>query len=869
MDLQVAYLEHCLADPDFYEDLTRWDDSATRFGLAVAQPPEGWRKYQDRLWVSLAPDGARSPEQGWKVHVSATPANAEHVLSVVADHCLHTGLVFKFLRSRQALRLANSKYADRAGSGKFCVLYPAEQELERTLTELEAALDGQPGPYVLSDLRWHSGPLYLRYGAFHPRYCLDETGEPVLALADPSGRLVPDERGPVFRVPPWAPVPPLVAEQIAAREDGELPYRVNRPLHFSNAGGVYLAEEPRTGRRVVLKEARPLAGLDDQDVDAVTRLRHEERTLLSLSDLDLVPRALGSFTCWEHHFLVQEYIEGDPLPHCVGERHPLSAPDPSAEEVAEYTEWAVRVVNQLREALDLVHERGVVVGDLQPANVILRPDGRIALVDLELALSTDGGRPALGAPGFGAPPGCTGLAVDEHGLASLALWLFLPSAPVLRGRDPTKTELFLAELTRRFGVADSFTADIRRGLHGRPAAPGQAGRSDRDVLADPTPEDWPRLRDSIAAGILASATPDRTDRLFPGDVEQFRTGGLNLAHGAAGVLLSLHAVGVPPLPEHVDWLVRAVPHWQRPRVGFYDGLHGIAYALDRFGCRVEALSTLDRALSEPEPPAHGVASGLAGAGLNLLHFAAVTGENSLRAKALSVADRLAEWVRSGAAQPDRPAAAGLLYGVSGAALFFLHCHRDTGEATFLDLAALALRADLAHCELGPRGTLNVLEGHRLLPYIGTGSAGIGLVLGEYLAWREDEAMRQVHDRIRRTCRAESALFAGLFTGHAGQLACVALTSQEPPLEDPAVRTHLRALAWHAQFHRGWLAFPGEQLFRLSTDLATGAAGVLLALRTVFEGRLDLLPFIDTREEVNHHDRSAGAPKPGDAQVRIA
>jgi hypothetical protein len=422
---------------------------------------------------------------------------------------------------------------------------------------------------------------------------------------------------------------------------------------------------------------------------------------------------------------------------------------------------------------------------------------------------------------------------------------------VLCSRDPSKVELFLAELTRRFGVTESFAADIRGGLRHKPVHAADPVRSDRDVLADPAAEDWPRLRDSIAAGILASATPEREDRLFPGDVEQFRSGGLNLAHGAAGVLLSLATAGVPIDPEHLEWLLRAVPRWEQPRTGFYNGLHGIAYALNWLGCRREALSTLDRAVAGCRHlPTNGLNSGLAGAGLNLLHFAAVTGDSAVRAEAMAIADRLAEWVRSGTAQPDRPSAAGLLHGVSGAALFFLHCHRETADSTFLDLAAAALRADLAHCVAGPRDTVNVLEGYRLLPYIGVGTAGIDLVLQQFLTLREDEDLVLAHERARRTCRAELAIFPGLFTGYAGQVACVALTSQGPPLLDPAVRSHLRALSQCTQFYRGRLAFPGEQLFRLSTDMATGAAGVLLALRVVFEDRPDLLPFIDTRREVN-------------------
>ena len=48
-------------------------------------------------------------------------------------------------------------------------------------------------------------------------------------------------------------------------------------------------------------------------------------------------------------------------------------------------------------------------------------------------------------------------------------------------------------------------------------------------------------------------------------------------------------------------------------------------------------------------------------------------------------------------------------------------------------------------------------------------------------------------------------------------------------DDPVVAAHVRRLAWHALTYGGQLAFPGEQLLRLSMDLATGTAGVLLAL----------------------------------------
>ena len=41
----------------------------------------------------------------------------------------------------------------------------------------------------------------------------------------------------------------------------------------------------------------------------------------------------------------------------------------------------------------------------------------------------------------------------------------------------------------------------------------------------------------------ASATPQREDRLFPGDIAQFILRSPGLAHGAAGVLYALHQAG--------------------------------------------------------------------------------------------------------------------------------------------------------------------------------------------------------------------------------------------------------------------------------------------------------------------------------------
>jgi hypothetical protein len=72
------------------------------------------------------------------------------------------------------------------------------------------------------------------------------------------------------------------------------------------------------------------------------------------------------------------------------------------------------------------------------------------------------------------------------------------------------------------------------------------------------------------------------------------------------------------------------------------------------------------------------------------------------------------------------------------------------------------------------------------------------------------------------------ILPGLFSGRAGILLYLAGRSPSPAT-DPPVARQVRGLSWHALPYADGLAFPGIGLLRLSMDLATGTAGVLLAL----------------------------------------
>jgi lantibiotic modifying enzyme len=193
--------------------------------------------------------------------------------------------------------------------------------------------------------------------------------------------------------------------------------------------------------------------------------------------------------------------------------------------------------------------------------------------------------------------------------------------------------------------------------------------------------------------------------------------------------------------------------------------------------------------------------------------------------------------------PDRP---GLMHGFSGAALLFIHLYEQTNDNAFLEFAASALRRDLSHCEMTPDGTLQVRDAPRVVAYLATGSAGIGVVLHRYLRHRSDDEFAEKLEYIKKACQAEFAFESGLFRGKAGFIACLCHTGVAA--HDPIVKRHLRRLAWHAMPYRGHLGFPGEYLLRLSMDLATGSAGVMLALYTALREPGAFLPFLDSPGE---------------------
>jgi serine/threonine protein kinase len=837
--MEDQYAAFCEKDPHFYDKIDE-DSAGTRLfsPLSESAVPAGWRRHTVWGWVNYRPPGIRTPAQGWKIHISSSVERAEEVAQLVFDYCVDRAVPFKLVPSILEYQRRNRKYAERAGSGKLATIYPSDDvHLETLVTQLGELLDGFSGPYILSDLRWMDSTVYVRYGAIQPRRVKLANGREVQAIEDPDGKLVPDPRGPVFSIPEWVTLPeflrPALERRNASRIDA-LPYEITAALHYSNGGGVYEAHEKSTGAKVIVKEGRPHAALDLSGRDAVRRLRRERNILSRLKGLRGVPELKGYFQAAGHEFLAEEFIEGASLHTACARRNPLLHDGtPSRQELSEYRRWAMATWQHVADAIRAIHKRGVVYGDLHTHNVICslqEGDGeRICLIDFEGGwfLEEGDGRQVVANPGFMAPQGTVGIAVDEYALAALKFAVFAPVTAMFQ-LSSGKAAHLAQVIADRFGVPRAWFADALAIISRQPGT-----LADIRAIA-PDPESWPVLGSSMTSAIHRSATPERADRLFPGDIAQFFVPGaeLGMAHGAAGVLWAIHEAGGDSIPEGEQWLLeRAFSDRSDVPSGFYNGWHGIAYALWELGRQDAAVDLLTRLHADASADTDlTLFDGLAGAGLNWLHFARGCDDDRYAQRALVIADlvrdRLGEIEDVPAVSGGVNPRAGLMHGASGPALFLTAVYEHTWDMQYLDAAERALRQDLRRCKRDRDGLLQVNEGFRLLPYLESGSTGIGLALDRYLRNRPDPVLEADLTAIRSAARMSFYLYPGLFNGAAGM---ILFTASHQAADPQATADQVANLNWHALGWRGHLAFPGTQLLRMSMDLATGSAGILLAL----------------------------------------
>ena len=822
MPLDVRYLQYCQPDNPFYAPPTTPKHARNLDVSSLAIP--GWESKEIHPWTNWFPSKWSPPRQGWKIHISATPHNAESILAVAAKHRFQLQLPFKHLTSLEDLVAQSGKYADRASAGKFITVYPSsDEQFTAALDGLDDLLSGEEGPYILSDRRWKSGPVYFRYGAFVPP---SKDAAYVSTLIDPEGNEVEDPRRPIYTPPAWAKLPTAVSTTIVD-DDIDFRFKMLSALHFSNAGGVYLAEALTNdfvpiGTIVVLKEARPYAGLDANGADALNRLTHEEKVLKSLQELNCIPRLYGSFTAWEHRYLVMEYIKGHDLTREWMTRTPILRPAPWSLNDSSYLQWLVSTVSLLDEALESVHKAGWLLGDIHPKNVIMRDGTQPCFIDFEFAHRMDPSwRCTQGAPGYEPAAGLRGPTADKWSLGMLELNLIYPQAAIADQGNVWKVEQLLRHGSCELGISKSVNNSIRSQTIGALSAKEKRNIDERvDKFNSLTDS---QFRDEILRGVHGLIDWNSIGPLVPGDIAVFASDGAEnqagYPYGAAGVIDQLRFA-----PTMID--MRAADLWLAKRVGSvqsrgFKGRDGIEYVARHANLTQTQDALNEVSISIPTNPT--LWSGWAGVGLCALD----SGGDPLEA---------AHHLRLLLDEEVQGESVGLLNGWCAAAIFFTKLYEITEDGKYISLAIRAINNDISRCTMTKNGTLEYDEGWRTLPYLGIGSLGPGLAILELQRVTDTHEFADSLTAIDAAATYYQCAHASFAYGLAGFLIYLHRRVQRQPstILDETLSSHLRSLRLHAIVDKSGVFFRGNQNLRLSADYLTGASGVFAALREVLD-----------------------------------
>jgi eukaryotic-like serine/threonine-protein kinase len=191
-------------------------------------------------------------------------------------------------------------------------------------------------------------------------------------------------------------------------------YEIVSQIGAGGMGEVYRARDTKLGREVAIKVLPPEFV---KDTERLSRFRREAKLLASLNHPNIAT-IFGLEDSGDVHFLVMELVEGETLAARV-----TSGPLPVTD--------ALKISQQIAEALEHAHERKVIHRDLKPANVILTKTGRVKVLDFGLAkamadetldpsnaptlslLPTEAGR-IMGTPAYMSPEQAQGKEVDKQ-----------------------------------------------------------------------------------------------------------------------------------------------------------------------------------------------------------------------------------------------------------------------------------------------------------------------------------------------------------------------------------------------------------------------------------------------------------------------
>jgi tRNA A-37 threonylcarbamoyl transferase component Bud32 len=856
--------------------------STTRLHLTDTAPLEAqltsalalhpYRIVGTHTWVSAHHSECDPVTQGWKLHVSARPSTLlvtlEHALPVlVARHCS-----FKVTRSTDVLREMNSVGSAPGTVGKAVTVYPPQDKAQDVAEELADALVGFEGPRIRSDRKLrHDSPVYYRYGPIIARFRARENGDFEPVLTAPDGTMTSGIAGPHYTVPAWVSNPFLTASTAvspAEADDGARPaprlgerYEVTAGISRAARGIICRAQDTTTGRQVVIKQAYAYIGEDNNGADIRDHLRNERRILESLAGVPGVPDFIDHFAHSDSEFLVVGDVGDLTLRHDVAEGGIYS---PASIEERSLPRLAVNILS----LLDAIHERGVVVRDLTPKNIIVSKSGELRLIDFETSrfegVQCYGWTPGYSAPGQRADADAT-IEDDYFSLGATLVYAATGMDPICIDQDFTcnvaKTLHVLADVIHPPG---DDMVDVIAGLLDldRERRREAATAIRRSGPLDTTALDTTALEEGVLDGAVRHTVRELVDavhELIRGDTSYPRSKSAYLGSAGMGVELLYHCdqPGVPEaLAELAEWTAEKELTLDRPR-GLHFGSMGIAIFLVSAGRALHngiflgaGLELVDREIGGPrDEDRDDHIHGLAGLGTGYLILHHLTADQNYLITAQHCAERLV----TGRYQatnfdefPDRRSAGvdvryGFGHGLAGTADFLFSCSAATGSSRLVT-AAREQYAQILTALTPLLATARTTQARPMSISWCQGLAGIGSSLARAVELGGERAYLDAAQLIGQASMAVAPRVplvtqcCGL-AGLGEFMLDVAAVSGE---QEHMYHSHARSIARYILTRSGGPpecrtpsrrpTFPDHSLMASSGEWATGSAGVLSFFR---------------------------------------
>lgn len=332
------------------------------------------------------------PDQGWKLHVSATILTASEILEKIGPVLQKGKVLFKAPSSLLELGKLNAGvFYGYSQIGKFITIYPHEGEDPVALAEeLHRLTLGIAAPAIPFDTQFRPGSnVYYRYGAFKSIEIEREDGRLAAVIRDADGNFVPDTRdsdGP----PSWVTDPFPGSGEDQACDDGNplvTTYQIFRALSQRGKGGVYnavdLGADPP--RLCIVKEGRKNGEVDWDGLDGTDYIRRESRNLKALQPAGPeIPAVYASFELEGNFYLVTEYIHGETLHKALMKRQRRLS-------LKKTLQLSLQVAIMMKQ----IHTAGWAWRDCKPLNLILTDTGVLRPIDFEGAQTFTEQRPIV------------------------------------------------------------------------------------------------------------------------------------------------------------------------------------------------------------------------------------------------------------------------------------------------------------------------------------------------------------------------------------------------------------------------------------------------------------------------------------------